>query len=524
MLLLTLFAGCGSQNSRVANVRTPSPSPAGASSAATQSDLSGSIDGGVIDTGGFPQTPPIVTLRPSRSHRPPTAVLPLTLIISLKTDGSQVLGTADSALEQGSAAISADGSYVAFASNSATFVTGDTNTNFDVFVRKTCLTAAAGCTPTTTRVSLAADGSELPGGGSTASISADGRYVAFGSIDTSIDHNAHIFIRDTCLGAAAGCTPTTLLGSRANDGSVPNYFDYSPRISKDGRYLAFGSRATNLVPGSANDYGDIYLRDTCLGASPSCTPSTVRIDAAPDGSPSNNYGANIFDMSADGRYVAFLSNASNLVPNDNNNINDIFVRDTCAGATSCIPATTLVSVDSDGKPLTMMNTVGNPAISANGRYVVFSSSSELLPSSASINPDIFMRDTCAGATEPCLPSTTKVSPTYNGFLPDGSSYYPSVSADGRYVAFVSSSTNLVPNNALNTGGVYVRDTCAGVESCQPETALLSTSSSGVVANAASSNPAISSDGHWVAFDSTATNLVPNDTNAAPDVFVARVPF
>jgi len=146
-----------------------------------------------------------------------------------------------------------------------------------------------------------------------------------------------VFVRDTCVGVPAGCTPSTTRVSVASDGTQGNagvFFDLS--ISADGRFVAFDSDASNLVAGDTNGAVDVFVRDTCLGAPAGCTPSTIRVSVASDGTQANNSsitGA----LSADGRFVAIDSNASNLVADDTNGFIDVFLARTGFAAA---PATT----------------------------------------------------------------------------------------------------------------------------------------------------------------------------------------
>lgn len=467
----------------------------------------------------------LLLARPVRPRRDPPPVIPIQRV-TLANDGSEAVGTPDSAVEQGSASASYDGSYVAFTSNAGNLVSNDTNSNFDVFVRKTCATESSACTPATTRVSVAPDGSQLSGGGSSASISGDGRFVAFSSADPVIDATqvGQVFVRDTCTGAANACTPTTILVSKADDGSLANSFSGSPQISQNGRYVVFVSRATNLVAGATNSSGEIYLRDTCLNVSGTCTPSTVRIMVTIDGSAPNNFGTPVFAISSDARYVALTSDASNLVANDTNNQSDVFLRDTCLGASNCTPGTTLVSVATDGGRLSAFGPGGAPVISGNGRYVGFVSMSDLQPGGTMNVSDIFVRDSCAGSGS-CTPSTTKVSVASDGGLANGSSGYPSfsMSYDGRYVVFGSGASNLVAADTNGVADVFLRDTCFGITGCTPSTQLISLTAQGQQANAASQSPSITPDGYIILFESTATNLVSGDTNKANDVFMLSRP-
>ena len=256
--------------------------------------------------------------------------------VSVANDGTE--GNFDSF----DSVISADGRFVAFDSRASNLAAGDTNGSRDVFVRDTCVGAPAGCTPSTTRVSVASDGSEGNGISDTPSISADGRFVAFAADASNLvagDTNGagDVFVRDTCVGVPAGCTPSTTRVSVASDGTQGNagvFFDLS--ISADGRFVAFDSDASNLVAGDTNGAVDVFVRDTCLGAPAGCTPSTIRVSVASDGTQANNSsitGA----LSADGRFVAIDSNASNLVADDTNGFIDVFLARTGFAAA---PATT----------------------------------------------------------------------------------------------------------------------------------------------------------------------------------------
>lgn len=202
------------------------------------------------------------------------------------------------------AAISAGSRYVAF-------VTADAVTAVDeIFIRDTCQGQPAGCAPQTILVSAAITGAGPDGASRSPSISADGRLVVFASDATNLvagDNNgvADIFLRDTCIGAPAGCSPATTLVSIASDGSSANASSGAPSLSADGRFVAFSSEATNLLPAGASPSptssmtaantapGDsaaavsaaTFLRDTCLGAVSACTPSTAPLTTSSSTTP-----------------------------------------------------------------------------------------------------------------------------------------------------------------------------------------------------------------------------------------------
>src|SRR6266481_3566753 len=335
--------------------------------------------------------------------------------VSVANDGTE--GNFDSF----DSVISADGRFVAFDSRASNLAAGDTNGSRDVFVRDTCVGAPAGCTPSTTRVSVASDGTQgNAGSGFPLAVSANGRFIAFSSAASNLvagDTNGatDMFVRDTCFGASAGCTPSTARVSVASDGTQGNGASVVPTISADGRFVVFRSNAGNLVAGDTNGAGDVFVRDTCLGGPTACTPSTIRVSVASDGTQGN---AGVFfdlSISADGRFVAFDSDASNLVAGDTNGAVDVFVRDTCLGAPAgCTPSTIRVSVASDGTQANNSSITG--ALSADGRFVAIdSNASNLVAGDTNGFIDVFLARTGFAAapatTGAPLPAGTVLTPT-----------------------------------------------------------------------------------------------------------------
>ncbi|MDQ1535490.1 MAG: hypothetical protein QOF28_3251 [Actinomycetota bacterium] len=224
----------------------------------------------------------------------------------------------------------------------------------------------------------------------------------------------------------------------------------------------------------------------------------VSLDSAGGQAAGSSFSAAI---SADGRYVAFESFASNLVAGDTNDVPDVFVRDNVTGTTSRVSVSSAEGQGDDSS--------NSPAISADGRYVAFFSlASNLVAGDTNFEYDVFVRDTVAG-------TTSRASVNSSGVEGNGSSpYKPSISADGRYVAFGSFASNLVAGDTNDVLDVFVRDTVAGT------TRRASVDSAEVQGNENSFHPAISASGRYVAFDSGATNLVPNDINGLnSDIFV-----
>jgi hypothetical protein len=301
--------------------------------------------------------------------------------------------------------------------------------------------------------------------------------------------------------------------------------------SSTGRFVAFASTATNLVTGDTNGFADAFLRDTCLGAPTGCTPRTIRVSVASDGTQGNANDLFMYPKtSADGRYVAFLSNASNLVSGDTNAVPDFFLRDTCVGASAgCSPSTQRVSVASSGtqanagflSPPAVFATPG-PSMSADGRFIAFVSlASNLVPNDTNMQQDVFVRDTCIGAPG-CTPSTIRVSFANGGGEANGPSMAPVISADGRFAAFDSNATNLVPG-VTSAGSLYLRDTCLNAPpSCTPSTMLISAAANGSAVVGGISS--LSAHGRFVAFQSGAASIVSGDTNGRADIFLRDTCF
>jgi Tol biopolymer transport system component len=356
-------------------------------------------------------------------------------------------------------------------------------------------------TGVTTRVSVSSSGEEgNAGSGSmySVSISADGRYVAFASTASNLvadDTNAaaDIFVRDRQTGI-------TTRVSVSSSGEQTNGSSSNPSISADGYHVAFVSDASNLVTGDTNGYSDVFVHDRQTG-------STTRVSVSSAGVQSDSgSGGYPPSLSADGRYVAFNSSATNLVPGDHNNSTDIFVYDSHTSTTE------RVSVDHNGSEGNMDS--NSPSISADGRWVVFSSAADNLDAGDDAGfQDVFVHDRQTGGTE-------RVSLSSSGEQGNNMSLVPSISADGRYLTFLSYASNLVPGDNNGHPDIFIRDRLLGT------TRLVSVSSDGVQGNAASGHgggtdyPApLSADGRYIAYLSSASNLVSGDANNKDDVFV-----
>jgi Tol biopolymer transport system component len=377
--------------------------------------------------------------------------------------------------------ISWDGSYVGFQSDASNLVTGDTNGEIDIFGHD-FLTSA------TELLSVDSSGNQGNAHSLSVSVSGDARYVAFHSDASNLvpgDTNGwrDVFVHDRQTGA----TELVSVDSSGTQGDGDSAY---PSISGDGRYVAFYSFATNLVPSDIFN-GDIFVHDRHTDAT-----EQVSIDSSGQAGNGDSHGPSI---SGDGRYVAFYSRATNLVPGDTNGDEDVFVHDRLTGVTE------RVSVDSSGNQGNAGS--GDPSISVDGRYVAFQSgASNLVPGDTNTAIDVFVHDRVTGITE-------RVSVDSSGNQGNDNSNVASTSGGGRFVAFSSRASNLVPGDTNGEIDVFVHDRQTAV------TERVSVDSSGSQGNSGSANPSISSDGRYVAFQSDASNLVPADTNGDFDVFV-----
>jgi Tol biopolymer transport system component len=340
----------------------------------------------------------------------------------------------------------------------------------------------------TSQVNVSSDGS--PGYRPTYSpeISSNGAHIVFWTNDPGlttglINGQPDVFVRHHRTGI-------TQLVSVSTTGVSAMGSSYEPSISSDGRWIAFESTAENLILTDTNYQRDIFVRDMQAGI----TERVSRGNGAE--SNGNSFGATI---SGDGRFVAYQSWATNLTSNDMNGWQDVFLFDRQTGLTQCL------SLDSSGATGNGFSTAA--AISEDGQFVTFvSTSSNLVPADSNGLPDIFLFDRSTGNLE-------LVSQDSNGVQGNSTSTLPSISADGRYVAFGSLSTNLIGNDTNGLPDIFLRDRLNGT------TERISVSSSGLEANSSSFECSVSADGNQIAFRSYASNLVNGDLNAFADIFL-----
>ena len=405
---------------------------------------------------------------------------------------------------------------------------------------------------TTTRVSVATGGAQATGGGAAASlfadVSDDGRYVAFTSAATNLvagDSNGFqdIFVHDRQTGS-------TTRVSVGPGGAQANGASAGQSISGDGRFVAFQSAATNLVAGDTNVLFDCFVHDRQTGV-------TSRVSVATGGTQATGGNNFITAISANGRFVAFYSSATNLVAGDTNGMPDVFRHDRQTGTTI------RVSVATGGAQAVGQGSFG-PFISGDGRFVGFyTEAANLVPGDSNGVTDVFVHDVQTA-------TTSRVSVGPGGTQATGESLVGSFSSDGRFVSFESFATNLEPGGGI---GAFVHDRQTGVTSpvavvpasapaekpTEPKisgngrfvifgtvaalvpddtngqgdvylhdrqtstTTRISVATNGGQGNAFSGTGAINENGAVIAFPSSATNLVSADTNGSWDIFVRHIP-
>jgi Tol biopolymer transport system component len=389
-------------------------------------------------------------------------------------DGGQENG------ESSGAAVSADATRVAFHSWGSNLVPEDTNGVPDVFVKAMKTGAIA-------RISVSASGNQGNDSSFNPVISADGTKVAFYSwagnlVPGDTNGTSDVFVKDRETGIL------TLVSTSAA-GEQLGFGGHGPQMSADGRLVAFGSQTT-----------EVYVKDLETGR---LVLASTNSDGESANGPSGGFFANGHAISANGRFVAFASLATNLDPSDRDDTYDIFVKDLRTGTVRLASASDL------GDP-------GNgwsdtPSLSANGRFVAFeSAASNLVPGDGNGVQDVFVQDMKTGRIWLASANADGVpGDEFSGSFWDGLE----ISPDGRFVAFRSRASNLVQNDTNGETDVFIKDLRTG------GIKLVSASADGMPGNGSSDGPTFSADGDWLAFYSSASNLVPGDTNGTTDVFI-----
>lgn len=407
--------------------------------------------------------------------------------VGVASDGAQPGSGASMATD-----VSPTGRFVVFTSAAENLVANDTNGSADVFLRDTQ-------TGTTERVSVSSTGVQGDFGGYGGLVSADGRYVAFNSDSTNLigtsDTNdlTDVFLRDRQTG-------TTVRVSVRNGGGQSDGSSYLQSITPDANLVVFDSDAENLIGTADQNFSvDVYVRDR-VGS------TTKRLSVATDGTEGDldSYGGSI---SNDGRYVAFVSDDTvNFDPNDSGVFTDVFLRDRTLNTTTRLTALPNGDeADSDSNDV---------RISGNGKVVIFNSdASNLDPDDDGLNTDVYAKVIGVDGFE----RISTADPSAGDSNPDDFSFLTGVSTDGRYVLYQSGGSNLLGTPPAAPTNGYVRDRTsgqtllAGLSSRQAEPVGPDAARSGATPNA------ISGDGRYLVYSSSATDVLGPGSDANGDV-------
>ncbi len=326
-------------------------------------------------------------------------------------------------------------------------------------------------------ITIAPDGTQANGSSSSGDLSGDGRYLTFGSFASNLVPNDINNQRDIFV--YDRLNKTTELVTIANSGTQANGFSLFSVISDDGNYIAYESTADNLVAGDTNGLGDIFLFDRL-------NQTTERINVAANGTQANGV-TTLGSISDDGNYITFTSDADNLVANDTNGKSDIFVYDRQNKTVELISqAATLGNGDST-----------SGMISGDGSFVVYQSEADnLVAGDTNGKSDIFIYDRLNQTTE-------LVDVAADGTQSNGNSYNPTISDDGKVITFLSEANNLVTGTTDPGFNVFMRDRL------EETTRRFN----------ADSLATLSGDAQSLVLTSSLSDLVANDTNNTGDVFV-----
>lgn len=423
-------------------------------------------------------------------HRTTVLALPaflatLTSLVVAQTttrDSLSSAGVQDPNWGSGTPVLSQDGRYLAFGSGSPNLVPGDTNNTSDIFCRDRV-------TGQTTRVSVSSAGVEANGNSLAPDISADGRYVVFRSAASNLvpgdTNNApDIFCHDRSTG-------TTTRVSVGTGGQQITAFSDGGAISGDGRYVVFESADNNITAGDWCLDTDVFCHDRQTGITTLVSASLIAFQQFnPRRRP---------NISFDGGMISFDSAGDDLTLNDTNGWSDVFVW---SRLTNSISRVSLASNGAEGNERSR-----EAVISADGRFVAFTSFAFNFVPGDTNSPDVFVRDLQTGQLTWC-------SSGLAGAFANQACYATSISGDGRFVTLWSGATNLVPGDTNGAFDVFVYDQALAT------TTRASVGSTGSQGNGQSASGRISADGRCIAFHSSANNLVVPDANLAiQDVYV-----
>ena len=377
-----------------------------------------------------------------------------------------------------------DGLFLAFQSSATNLVDGDTKNYADIFVKN--LKTGTVIRANTNSAGIQANNSAFYPG-----ITTDGRYVVFQSnatnlVESDTNNASDIFLKDLQTGIIARVS-TDSSGTQSNKNSA------TPQITPDGRYLIFSSYATNLVTDDTNGLSDIYLKDLKSGI-------VTRVNTTSTGNQVTGGDSLSPQITSDGRYAVFRSDATNLVPADTNKTYDIYIKDIQTG--------TISRVSTDSSNLQANGESSSPQITPDGRYVIFeSAASNLVNADNNKKNDIFVKDLQTS-------SITRVSTNSGNAEANDSSFSPQISSDGQQIVFESIASNLVSGDTNKDSDIFLKDLRTNTVT------RINLDSANNQADNNSYFPNITADGSVIIFQSSASNLVQDDTNKVTDIFIS----
>jgi Tol biopolymer transport system component len=395
----------------------------------------------------------------------------------------------------GRPSVSSDGKYVVFTSGSDNYGFNDQPWTQDIFLKNMQTGEIKLINHSITSSSLASAGNWT----SQPYMTPDAKYVFFTSEASDLvvgdtNNTGDVFRYEVETG-------NIIRVSEAANGNQFNDYSEGNAVSADGRYVVFNSRATDIIVGDNNNTWDIFVKDMQTG-------NTERVNISSDEIESNG-NSWMGSISNDGRYITFVSQASNLVSGDTNGVSDVFLHDRVTGET------TRVSIANDGSQLA--NYADNSWISGNGKFVVYDSrSSNIVTSDTNNTNDVFVYDVENGTTERVSLSSSETEGNSNSYLEY--MVVRSISDDGRFIVFASDADNLVTGDTNGRKDVFLRDRLTG------ETFLINKTPDGSQSNNWSEDPSISANGKYIVYTSGATNLVNGDTNSTSDIFIQQINY
>ena len=422
--------------------------------------------------------PTPATVTTSTTAAPPGAI---GAVQRVSTSAADVQGDGESF----GSGLSPDGTQIVFTSEASNLVPGDTNAAQDVFV-KTLATGAIQRVSTDAASTQANDDSYYP------QWSPDGTQIAFSSRASNLvvgdtNYTSDVFVKTLASGAVQRVSVDAA-------GTQAIYDSYYPQWSPDGTQIAFTSWSSNLVPGDTNGWLDVFVKTLATGAIQRVSTDAAGTQADDD--------SNSPRWSPDGTRIVFSSSASNLVPGDTNDTDDVFVKTVATGAIQRV-STAAAGAQADGGSY-------HPQWSPDGTMIAFDSYADNLVPGDTGAIDVFVKTLASGAVQ-------RVSTDAAGTQANRSSSGPQWSPDGTQIAFESDASNLVTGDTNDAGDVFVKTLATGAIQ------RVSTAAAGTQANRSSYGPQWSPDGTRIVFSSWASNLVTGDTNDTGDVFVKTLP-